>query len=99
MPLQKIRKKGSWYQVKDFEGDMHWVYQALVTSQFRCAIIKVDKANLRTGPGTGFPKAADLPVAEKYMSFQLLKVKKGWAQIKDTYNGKYWVFRKLIWVN
>ena len=98
MPLRKVRRKGAWYQVKDFEGDKHWVYKSLVTSKYKCAIIKVKKANLRTGPGSKYRKATDLPSAEKYMTFKLLKTRKGWAQIMDTYNDKYWVSRKLIWV-
>jgi len=98
MPLIEIKKQGDWIQVKDFEGDRHWIFKKLVTSAYKCAVVKVDKANLRTGPGTQHKKPADLPVAEKYMTFQYLRSQGQWAQVMDSYKDKYWVFRKLIWV-
>lgn len=98
MPFIQLKKQGDWVRVKDFEGDIHWIYRKLVTSDFQCAVVKVDKANLRTGPGTNYKKPSDLPVAEKYMTFKYLTKKGNWAQVLDSYNDKYWVFRKLIWV-
>jgi SH3-like domain-containing protein len=98
MPLIQLKKQGDWLQVKDFEGDTHWIYKNLTTSSYKCAVVKVDKANLRTGPGTKYGKPKDLPVVEKYMTFKFLRSQGDWAQIMDTYNDKYWVFRKLIWV-
>ena len=99
MPLQKVSRKGSWYKVKDFEGDTHWVFKTLVTSQFKCAVIKTDKANLRTGPGTKYKQATDLPSAEKYMVFKLSKIQGKWARITDSFGDSYWVYRKLVWIN
>lgn len=98
MPLIEKKRQGSWVYVKDFEGDRHWIYKGLVTKDFQCAVVKVDRANLRTGPGTSHKKADDLPYAEKYMTFKFLRTKGNWAQVMDTYGDKYWVFRKLIWV-
>lgn len=98
MPLIEKSRKGSWVQVKDFEGDTHWIFKSLVTSDYKCAVVKADKANLRLGPGTHHKKASDLPTAEKYMTFKFLRSKGDWAEVMDTYGDKYWVFRKLIWV-
>lgn len=99
MPLVKLSRKGSWIKVKDFEGDVHWVFKTLVTSKHKCAVVKVDKANLRTGPGTGYSQASDLPSAEKYMVFKLSKIKGQWAKITDTFGDSYWIYRKLVWIN
>ncbi len=99
MPLVKVKKQGPWFKVKDFEGDYHWVYNTLVTSKFKCAVIKVKKANLRTGPGSKYAKAQDLPSVDKYTVFKLEKIKGKWAKITDSFNDSYWVYRSLVWIN
>ena len=99
MPLVRLNRKGSWYQVKDFEGDTHWVFKNLVTTKFKCAVVKVDKANLRIGPGSKFRQPSDLPSVKKYTVFKLIKIKGQWAQVKDSFGDTHWVFRKLVWIN
>ena len=99
MPLVEVKRKGKWIRVKDFEGDYHWVFKSLVTKKFQCAVVKVDKANLRTGPGTKHGLAKDLPSVDKYTVFKLNKIKGKWAKVTDSFGDSYWVFRKLIWVN
>lgn len=98
MPLRKLKKKGSWYHVQDVEGDKHWISSKLVTSKYRCAVVKVDRANLRVGPGGNFKLNKKYPAAEKYASFRFLKSSGKWCQLKDEYGEKVWVFRKLVWV-
>jgi SH3-like domain-containing protein len=95
MPLRKLASKAGWYKVKDFEGDVHWIHGKLITTKYKCAVVK-DKANLRSGPGTKYRKTF---TAEKTHSFKVLRFKKDWVQILDEYGEKYWVFRKLVWIN
>lgn len=99
MPLRKIKKQGSWYQVKDFEGDTHWAHKKIVTSKFKCAVVKAKKANLRTGPGTKFKKPTDLPSVDRFTVFKLEQIKGKWAKVKDSFGDSYWVARSLIWIN
>ena len=98
MPFRELEKKGKWYKVRDLDGDTHWIFHKLVTKDYNCAVIKVKKANLRTGPGTKYKKVAFFPSAEKYTSFKLLKTKGGWAHLLDEQGDKSWVSRKLVWV-
>ncbi len=97
MPFKKITKKGNWHKVKDVDGDIHWVYRKLVTEKFRCAVVKVDKANVRSGPGTRYSKNALSP-ALKYDSFKILKKKGSWVKVKDEYGDSGWIFKKLLWI-
>ena len=97
MPLKKLSKKGNWYKVKDVDGDIHWVYRKLVTDKFRCAVVKVDKANVRSGPGTGYSKKAMSPVL-KYDSFKVIKIKPSWVKVIDEFDDTGWIFRKLLWI-
>ena len=61
MPFKRLSTKGNWYKVQDVDGDKHWIYRKLIEEQFDCAVVKVDKANIRNGPGTHFRKKNDSP--------------------------------------
>lgn len=97
MPLRKLSKKGNWYKVKDVDGDIHWIYQKLVTDKIRCAAVKVDKANVRNGAGTNYSKKAMSP-ALKYDSFKVVKIAASWVKVVDEFGDVGWIFRKLLWV-
>ncbi|NOX20095.1 MAG: SH3 domain-containing protein [Nitrospirae bacterium] len=97
MPLKKIKKKGKWYKVKDVDGDVHWIYGKLVTDKIKCAVVKVDKANVRKGPGTNYPKT-DFSPAIKYDSFKVLKKKGPWYKLVDEFGQVGWIHKKLLWV-
>jgi SH3-like domain-containing protein len=97
MPLRRLAKKGAWYKVKDVDGDLHWIYGRLVTGSFRCAVVKVDEANIRTGPGTKYAKTAMSP-ALRYYSYRVMKMKGDWVNVKDEYGNTAWIFRKLLWI-
>ena len=98
MPFKKQSSKGNWYKVKDVDGDSHWIYKNLVTDKFRCAVVKVDKANVRNGPGTGYGKNALSP-ALKYDSFKVIKIKSSWVKVIDEFGDTGWIFRKLLWIH
>jgi SH3-like domain-containing protein len=97
MPFDKQSAKGDWYKVKDVDGDSHWIYRKLVTNKFRCAVVKVDKANVRSGPGTGYSKNALSP-ALKYDSFKVIKIQSSWVKVIDEFGDTGWIFRKLLWI-
>ncbi len=97
MPLKKIGQQGDWYKVEDVDGDVHWVYRKLVTDNLHCAVVKVDKANVRTGPGTGYAKSALGPV-EQYYSFKVIGTKGAWVKVHDEVFDEGWIAQKLLWV-
>ena len=98
MPLRKIKTEENWVQVKDVDGQSHWIFHRLLTKDYTCAVIKVPKAHLRSGPGTQYQKIPGIAVAEKYTAFKFLLAKNGWAKLEDEYGQRLWVARKLIWV-
>jgi uncharacterized protein YgiM (DUF1202 family) len=79
------------------DGDTHWVYDRLVTGDMQCAVVKVDKANVRTGPGTNYAKSPLSPV-ERYYSFKVLGQKDGWVKVQDEVFNSGWVSSKLLWI-
>ena len=97
MPFKKLATQGNWYKVQDVDGDIHWIYKKLVTDKFECAVVKVDKANIRSGPGTKNSENALSP-ALKYDSFRVIKRQSSWVKVKDEFGDSGWIFRKLLWI-
>lgn len=97
MPLSQVGRQGSWYEVKDVDGDRHWIYANLVSSSLRCAVVKVDKANMRSGPGTGHAQTEISPV-EKYYSFRVLERKGDWVKVRDEVDNVGWISSALLWL-
>ena len=97
MPFKKISAKGNWYKVKDLDGDRHWIFKKLVTGKFECGVVKREKINVRTGPGTKY-SLSGLSPALKYDSFRILERKSTWVRVQDEFGDKGWIFRKLLWI-
>ena len=97
MPFKKMKKKGKWYRVQDLDDDIYWVHTKLTTSKYKCAVIKNDKTNLRSGPGTKYDQLSWSPV-DKYFSLKVLKIKEKWVQVEDGVGDKGWVSKSLIWI-
>ena len=97
MPLKKLKRKGDWYRVQDVDGDIYWVHRKLITSDFKCAVIKKDETNLRTGPGTKFEQPVWSPV-KKYFSVKVVKQNQNWVKVLDETGDQAWVYRPLVWI-
>jgi SH3-like domain-containing protein len=97
MPLKRLGKKGVWYKVSDVDGDTYWVYGPLITSKYKCAVVKDEKANVRTGPGTNYKQTSFSP-ALKYYSFRVLKIQGKWVRVQDEYGDKGWIYKPLLWI-
>ncbi len=97
MPFKQLAKKKNWLRIKDLDGDIYWVHQRLTTKKIKCAVIKQNKTNLRTGPGTKFPAVRWSPV-DKYFSMKVLRIKNNWVRVVDAVGDKAWVYRPLVWI-
>jgi SH3-like domain-containing protein len=97
MPLKKVKTQGSWYKVKDMDGDAHWINSRLVTDKFECAAVKKDKTNARKGPGTNYKQTFFSPLM-KYDAFKVLKQENSWVNVEDEFGASGWIFRSLVWI-
>ena len=97
MPFKQLGKKGDWLRIQDMDGDIYWIFKPLTTTAFKCAAIKKNKTNLRSGPGTDFKKVNWSPV-DKYFSVKILSIKGDWVRVVDSVGDKAWVFKPLIWI-
>ena len=92
-PLLVVEKKGKWYRIKDFEGDMGWIHTSLV-DKTATVIVKVARANIRTGPGTQHNLAFD---AGKGTPFKVLEGKERWLKVQHSDGDIGWIFKSLTW--
>ncbi|PIR00923.1 MAG: hypothetical protein COV66_03605 [Nitrospinae bacterium CG11_big_fil_rev_8_21_14_0_20_45_15] len=97
MPFKMLRRKGDWLHVQDMDGDRYWIHKKLISSAYKCAVIKKDDTNMREGPGTTYPVTSWSPV-KKFFSFKILDTKGDWAYTVDETGDKAWVHLSLIWI-
>ena len=93
MPLTIVEKKEQWLRVRDVDGDLHWIYESLISDKEDCVTVVSDLANIRRGPGTNFKKWFSV---KRYTSFRKTGEQNQWVRVE--YEGEVmWVFRTLVW--
>jgi SH3-like domain-containing protein len=95
-PLSAVSKQGRWFEVKDFEGKLHWVRDDVVKTGKRCAIVKEEFAYLRQGPGKDFAKRPF--AAPMYLAFEVLGDRGPWLRVKDPEGDIAWIAKHLVWI-
>jgi len=97
-PLQKVgvSVSGDWYAARDVDGDVVWIKKGLVTNGYGCAVVKTDKVNVRTGPGTSRPMSPMSP-AVHYDSFRVMEKRGGWIKVKDGKGNTGWIEKSYLW--
>jgi SH3-like domain-containing protein len=92
-PLEVLQKQGSWYLFEDFEGDRGWIHSTLLDDT-RAVIVKNDKCNVRSGPGT----QNDIRfTVDTGVPFRVLEEKGKWLHIIHADGDKGWIHRSLVW--
>jgi len=92
-PLRVISRKGNWYKVKDFEGDVGWVYKGVVSRRAHL-IVKKKIVNIRSKPNS---RAKIIGKADYGVVFKTIKQQKGWAKVRHENGIEGWVRRDLLW--
>ena len=92
-PLQVLKRRGSWLQVRDFENDRGWIAKSL-TARTPHHIVKSKIANIRRGPGT---RHRIVGKAERYEVLRTREKKSGWVRVERDNGQKGWISSKLLW--
>jgi len=92
-PMLVLEKSGSWYQFKDFEGDVGWIYAPLVNNDESVITIK-DNCNVRSGPGTKYDIVFTTEVG---IPFKVLKKSGQWLNVLHTDGDRGWIHKSLVW--
>lgn len=92
-PIVVVEKQGNWYRFKDYEDDMGWVHNSLVSKTDSVISIK-GGCNVRSGPGTSNPVVF---VVEKGVPFKVLERKGNWIHIEHSDGDRGWIHKNLVW--
>lgn len=92
-PVDTLKKSGSWYKIRDFEGDEAWIHASLL-KKIPAVIVKAPLVNVRENPGTGF---RILFQAEKGVSFKRVAKKGSWFKVKHADGEVGWIHKSLVW--
>ncbi len=92
-PILVLKKSGSWYRFRDFEGDKGWIHKSLVRN-IPSVITNKENCNVRSGPGT---KYKILFATEKGVPFKTLKRKGNWIHVQHADGDKGWIHKSLVW--
>lgn len=95
-PLRRIARKGKWIKVRDWQNQIGWMHESLL-SNTKTAMVRKIKVNFRSGPGRGYRNLGKL-----YKGYMLRIIKKYgyWYKIEviDPPNKQVgWIYRTLIW--
>jgi len=92
-PLQVLKRRGRWLQVRDFEGDRGWVARSM-TSKTPYHIVKSNIANIRQGPSTRHQITGKV---ERFDVLRTREKKAGWVRVERQDGLKGWISKKLLW--
>lgn len=92
-PLSVQDEQGDYYQVRDYQGSLGWVHKSLV-SDAKGVVVEVDRANVRSGPGTNNSIAFH---AYRGVAFKVLAERNDWLEIVHEGGAQGWIFKPLTW--
>jgi uncharacterized protein YgiM (DUF1202 family) len=92
-PVEILGRKGSWYQVRDFERDTGWIYRPLL-SKTPHHIVKAEVANIRSGPGL---RSRIIGKAAYGDVMRTLEKRRQWAKVRNEGGLVGWISRRLLW--
>lgn len=97
MPLDRVGKKGGWVQVKDLDGETHWITSSSVSPKVNCLVVRTKMAALHQAAGARAP-ASDLAFADRYTPFKKVDREDAWIQVQDDHGAKFWINETNVWI-
>ena len=92
-PLEVIARRGRWLKTRDFLDSEGWIFAPLTDAR-PSAVVQVDEARVRSGPGLRHQVRF---VAAWGESFRVLSQQNEWVNIDDPDNGRGWIHESLVW--
>ena len=92
-PLAVIKKTGSWYLFRDFEGDTGWIHESLVANT-PSVITAKNMVNVRSGPAMTHKI---LFTTGKGIPFKVLDKKGNWLHVQHGDGDQGWIHKSLLW--
>jgi len=92
-PLLVQGEKNEFHEVRDYEGRTGWIHKSLL-DRTKAVVVEVDRANVRKGPGAGFPVVFH---AYRGVTFKVLDEKNPWLEVLHESGQRGWVYKSLTW--
>ncbi|MFA9461429.1 SH3 domain-containing protein [Thiohalorhabdus methylotrophus] len=92
-PLQVVETRDGWAKVKDYEGDVAWVSEKLLSDR-RTVLVTRKLVNVRAGPGTDHDIAFQ---AERHVLLTYLGQQGSWVHVRHADGDEGWVYAPLVW--
>jgi SH3-like domain-containing protein len=92
-PVEVVEKKDGWAKVKDFEGDVAWVAERLLTKQ-ETVVVEGDKVNVREKPNTTSEIAFK---SERGEVFKVESHQGKWLKVVDANGDGGWIRDDMVW--
>ena len=92
-PLKILERRNGWAKVKDYEDDVGWVAERLLSDN-RTVLVTEDLVNVRAGPTTEKPVAFQ---AENKVLLQYLGQEGDWVHVQHADGDEGWVYAPLVW--
>lgn len=93
MPIEILHESDGWLMIKDFSGDIGWIYSANVNYSKREGIIKENNTALCFSP---VKDCISIAVLNKLVLIKLLNCGQKWCRVKVN-NISGWVNRNKVW--
>ncbi len=92
-PFLILKKKGDWYECKDFEGDRGWLFKKLLVKTVTVITLK-ENCNIRSGPGS---KNRILFIVDREVPLKVLKRDGRWIKVEHEDGDQGWIHASLVW--
>jgi SH3-like domain-containing protein len=91
-PVEILQHQGDWVEVRDFENDKGWIYASLLSKE-KTMIVKVETANMRSGP-TKDDKI--IATVKKGVVFTPIEQKGNWIKVRYKKDITGWMYNTLL---
>ena len=92
-PVEILDRKRGWAKVKDFEGEIAWVAERLLTNK-PAVVVTVERANVRESPARS---ARVISHGSWSDAFAVEDTRGVWIQIRIDDDESGWIHRSVVW--
>lgn len=92
-PFLILKKKGDWYECKDFEGDRGWIFEKLLVKTATVITLK-ENCNIRSGPSR---KNRILFIVDREVPLKVIKRDGRWIKVEHEDGDQGWIHASLVW--
>lgn len=95
-PVEIAQTEGKWVKIKDWQGNVGWVYRPLISKEVKTAVVLPERVNIRKGPGLKYKVVGQAESGEVYKVFSK---KNGWVKVGYYLENQEvgWIRDDLVW--